>query len=239
MIPWLMTFVTECAARLQALPPGGPARRYLTDRGVHGRYQSDYMVGWLDVPTATAATTEFWTWLQRYGWDSFVFPLRNPIGDVTGVVLRSLSTKKYENFIAYPKELCPPAFGLHIGLPAAFVSQRMILVEGIFDYFAVRPFADDVIAQLTSIPSTLLRRMLSRYVTKVVTLADMDRAGRRAAYRLAGVPVPPEYREDRDKIQTRLHPPPFHVVIPAYSAHDPSDLLAEGKTDELQRLVRL
>jgi hypothetical protein len=62
--------------------------------------------------------------------------------------------------------------------------------------------------------------------------------GRRAAYRLAGVPVPVEYRDAKDRCM-RLDPPPFHVVVPAYSAHDPADLLAEGKVEELQRLVRL
>lgn len=115
----------------------------------------------------------------------------------------------------------------------------MVLVEGIFDYFAVRPYTEAVVASLTSVPSTLLRRLLTRYVTKVVTLADMDKAGRRAAYRLAGVPVPPEYREERDRVQTKVFDTPFHVVIPAYSAHDPSDLAAEGKFDELRRLCQL
>lgn len=188
---------------------------------------------------ATVAPPEFWTWLTRWGWDSIVFPMTDPFGAVTGIVLRGLNTKRYENYVAYPKDLCPPCFGLHIGLPAAYYSKRMILTEGVFDYLAIVPFAKDSLASLTSIPSTLLRRMLARYVTKVVTLADMDKAGRRAAYRLAGVPVPEAYREVKDKLQTRVHAPPYHVVIPAYSEHDPADLLRAGKFEELQRLARL
>jgi len=239
MIPWLEAFVTESADRLAALPPDADARTYLVSRGVTDAYQSDYRVGWLSVPTATTATPDFWAWLQKYGWQWFVFPLTDPFGEVTGVVLRSLPSKGYHNYIAYPKDLCAPCFGLHVALPVAYETKRMVLVEGIFDYFAVRPFTEGVVASLTSMPSTLLRRLLTRYVTKVVTLADMDAAGRRAAYRLAGVPVPPEYREDRDKVQTKLFPSPFHVVIPAYSAHDPSDLLLAGKYDELRRLSAL
>lgn len=236
---WLDQFVAESAARLQALPPGGAERGYLASRGVTAEYQAAYALGWLAVPTATSATPEFWQWLSRYGWESFVFPLRDPFGAVTGVVLRSLATKKYENFIARPRELCPPAFGLDVALPVAFTTQSVVLVEGIFDYFAVRPFTAAVVAQLTSVPSTLLRRTLARYCTKVVALADMDKAGRRAAYRLAGQVPPPEYRAPKDPAQPRLKTPDFHVVVPAYSAHDPSDLLAAGKVEELRRLCAL
>lgn len=239
MIPWLEAFVRDAHVQLAAMATTHPAREYLVSRGVTLAYQIDYRVGWIGTPQVSTCTPEFWKWLQRYGWDSFVFPLTDPFGQVTGVVLRSFTSKKYENFIVYPKELCPPCFGLHVALPEAFKSQRMILTEGVFDYFAIRPFAPDVVAQLTSIPSMGLRRLLARYVTKVITLADMDKAGRRAAYRLAGVPVPLQFAEDRDKVQTRVHPPPFHVVIPSYSAHDPSDLLAAGKVSELQRLVSL
>lgn len=238
-IPWLEEFVEDCAVRQLQLPSGHKARQYLLSRGVTGDYQVSYRVGWLEVPTAKQATPEFWAWLQRYGWESYVFPMTDPFGAVTGLVLRSLPEKRYQNFVVYPKDLCPPCFGLHTALPVMFQTQTCVLVEGIFDYFAVRPFTSAVLAQLTSIPSTLLRRLLARYVTKVIALADMDLTGRRAAYKLAGVQVPPEYREAKDKGLGKLTPPPFHVVVPAYSAHDPSQLWEQGKTDELQRLVRL
>jgi hypothetical protein len=236
---WLDQFVAESAARLQALPPDGPERGYLQGRGVTLAYQADYALGWLRVPEATTATPAFWTWLSRWGWESFVFPLRDPLGAVTGVVLRSLASKRYENYIVTPKELCPPAFGLDVALPVAFTTKRVILVEGIFDYFALRHFTEAVVAQLTSIPSLLLQQCLGRYCTKVVSLADMDKAGRRAAYRLAGVAPPPEYREPNDPVAPRLRAPRYHVVVPAYSAHDPADLLAAGKLDELRRLSQL
>jgi hypothetical protein len=239
VIAWLDEFVSDCATRLAQLPPTHAVRTYLAGRAVSPAYQASYRVGWLEVPTAQHATPAFWTWLQRYGWESYVFPLTDPWGAVTGVVLRSLPEKRYQNYIAYPKDLCPPCFGLHTALPVMFQTQQVVLVEGVFDYFAVRPFTPAVLAQLTSIPSLLLRRLLARYVTKVVALADMDLTGRRAAYRLAGVPVPVEYRDPKDRGLRRLDPPPFHVVVPAYSAHDPSSLWAEGKVDELQRLVRL
>jgi DNA primase len=238
-IDWLEEVVTDSVARLQALPSSHAAVGYLQARGVSPAYQQEYRVGWLEVPTATRSTPAFWEWLQKYGWESYVFPLTDPWGATTGIVVRSLPAKRYQNFIAYPKELCPPCFGLHTALPVMFQTQTCVLVEGIFDYFAVRPFTSGVLAQLTSIPSALLRRLLARYVTKVVALADMDTTGRRAAYRLAGVPVPPEYREPKDRIQARIIPQPFHVVVPAYSAHDPSELWAQGKTAELARLVRL
>ena len=167
MIAWLDEFVSDCATRLAQLPPTHAVRTYLAGRAVSPAYQASYRVGWLEVPTAQHATPEFWTWLQRYGWESYVFPLTDPWGAVTGVVLRSLPEKRYQNYIAYPKDLCPPCFGLHTALPVMFQTQQVVLVEGVFDYFAVRPFTPAVLAQLTSIPSLLLRRLLARYVTKV------------------------------------------------------------------------
>jgi hypothetical protein len=237
-VPWLEEFVADSAARLLALPQEG-APSYLRGRGVTAAYQDAYQVGWVAQPTARTASPAFWTWLQRYGWESFVFPLRDPFGAVTGIVLRSYAQKSYQNFVAVPKDLCPPCFGLHVALPSAYQTKRMVLVEGIFDYFAVRPFTEAVIAQLTSRPSRLLQRLLSRYVTRVVMLADMDTVGRRSAYRLAGQQPPLEYQAPHETKFPKLMLPPFHVVVPAYSAHDPSDLWTAGKTDELQRLCAL
>lgn len=239
MIPWLDQFVTDAAQRLQTLPPLHDARLYLPSRGVSPPRQIEYRIGWLDSPTVQRCTPEFWTWLQKYGWWSFVFPLTDAFGAVTGVVLRSLSTKRYENFLAYPKELSPPCFGLHTALPVAFQSQRLLVTEGIFDFFALREFAVDVVACLTAIPSRGLRRVMARYTARVVCLTDMDKPGRRGAYSLAGLPVPPEYADPKDKVKTRITPPPFQVLIPAYSAHDPSDLLQGGRSAELRRLASL
>lgn len=235
VIPWLESFVETCAARL---PDQKAAGQYLVSRGVGPIQAATYRLGWLPSPhEIPACTPEFWTWVSRYGWDKLVFPLTNPFGAVIGLQLRSLTEKGYRDFLAVKPELCPPTFGLHVALPAAFVSKRLVLVEGVFDYFAVVPYAPETLAMLTSTASLAVRRLIARYAQQVVCLTDMDAPGRRGAYKLAGLPIPLMYARPKD-ITTRVpKPPPYHVVFPPYTEHDPGDLWKAGKTHELRRLA--
>lgn len=238
MIPWLETLVTEAHARLMALPEQHEARTFLTGRGVAAPYWPAYRIGWFPDPgVVTACSAQAWDWLRKYGWSCVVFPLTDPLGQVIGVQFRSPNGKVYREFLAQPSELCPPAFGLHIALPVAFRTGRLILVEGVFDYFAMRPFTEEVVAIMTGAVSLSMRRLIARYVKRVVCLTDMDAPGRRGAYRLAGLPVPDPWRMAEDATRRPPPTPPYHVIIPAYSEHDPSDLLKAGKTAELQRLA--
>jgi hypothetical protein len=118
-----------------------------------------------------------------------------------------------------------------------FHSQRVVLVEGVFDYFAVVKHAPDVVAALTANVSIRLKQLIARYCTMAIALFDMDASGRRGALRLAGLPLPPELRKPED-VSLRTPPvPPFQVWVPTYSEHDPDDLRRAGKTAELQKLV--
>lgn len=237
-IPWFQAFVDAAHARLMALPGVHPARAYLRQRGVDDRFVTEYRLGWVPQPEIAATTPEFWEWLRRWGWDRLAFPLTDPFGSAIGVQLRSLDRKGYAEFLAQPKELCPPAFGLHTALPTAFTTGRLVIVEGVFDFLAVRAWTPAALAILTNTPSLGLRRLFSRYATHVTALLDMDAAGRRGAHRLAGLAVPSEYAKPTDRV-ARLTPPTYRVSIPAYTEHDPDDLRAAGKSAELQRLVAL
>lgn len=238
MTPWLANFVATCAARLQAQGPGHLASRYLASRGVEAPAVRAYQLGWLPDPhEIELCTPEFWEWIKRHGWEKLVFPLTDPLGTVVGVQLRSPHEKGYRDFLAVPTELCPLAFGLHVALPTAFQTRRLVLVEGVFDYFALAPYAPDTVAMLTSTASLSMRRLISRYAVLVVCLTDMDAPGRRGAYKLAGLPIPVEYARPKDITNRVPKPPPYQVVFPMYTEHDPADLWKAGKLDELQRLA--
>lgn len=238
-IPWLESFVAASHTALQALPPAHPARAYLASRGVSEALLTAYRVGWVPSPQVAECSPKFWDWIRKYGWDRMLFPLTDPFGAVIGLQLRSLKDKSYEDFLAQPTELCPGTFGLHTALPVAFETGKLVLVEGVFDYFAVRQVTPGVLGLLTSNASLSVKRMLSRYLQRCVCLFDMDAAGRRGACRLAGLPVPEQYQKPTDKTARQTPVPPYQVVIPAYTEHDPADLLKAGKRDELQRLVNL
>lgn len=219
-------------------------RQYLQGRGVTvdeiSRYRLGFCPSELRLPSCTQ---EFWEWAARYAFGALVFPLTDPLGKVIGLQVRggagATFGAKAENFLLKPRELCLPCFGLHIALPAIFGSDRAITVEGVFDYFATVKVAPDVLCTLTASVSLGQKRLLARYASQVICLFDMDKTGRRGAYKLAGLPIPVEYQLPIDLTRNRWtpKPPPYHVSIPSYSEHDPNDLYRAGKIEELAKLT--
>lgn len=237
---WLTAVVNHAHANLLALDPGMLPRQYLRERGVTDEEIITYKIGyWADAPEPTQCSEEFWKWCHKFGYNRLTFPLTDPFGTPIGVQARHLGDKGYENFVLKPRELFVPCFGLHVALPEIFRSNRVVLVEGVFDYLAASKVAKDSLATLTANLSNGQRRLLSRYVSMAICLFDMDKTGRRGCYKLAGLEVPPEYRLPEDISKTKLKPPPFQVVFPFYSAHDPDDLRKQQKWQELQKLVSL
>lgn len=237
---WLKDMVEQAHVTLLALDPATPPRQYLRERGVTDQDIVTYKLGyWPVAPEPTQCNEEFWKWCHKYGYNRLTFPLTGPFGEPIGIQARHLGDKGYENFVLKPRELFVPCFGLHVALPEIFTSNRVVLVEGVFDYFATVKVAKDTLATLTANLSGAQRRLLSRYVSMAICLFDMDSTGRRGCYKLAGLEVPPQYRLPEDVTKTKLKPPPFQVVFPFYSEHDPDDLRKKQKWPELQKLVSL
>lgn len=236
---WLTSVATRAHQRLLATDPSHPARQYLARRGVTPAEIQTYTLGFFAADfEVQSCTPEFWAWYTRYGYERLVFPMTDPFGAVVGLQVRHLGDKGYEDFTLKPRERYLPCFGLHVALPTMFTSQRVVLVEGVFDYFALVKVAPDTLCTLTANVSRLQKQLIARYCALAIPLFDMDAVGRRGCYRLAGLPVPEEFRQPQD-ISLRTPPtPPFEVLIPAYSEHDPAILLEKGKLDELRRLVQ-
>jgi DNA primase len=239
MTSWLDPIVTQAHRALRALDPSHPARAYLQERGVTDAHIDRYRLGyWEYAPAVETCTQDFWNWSRRNGANRLVFPMTDPFGVATGVQVRQLGDKFYQNFGLEPRDLYPMVFGLDAALPAMFASGRTVLVEGVFDYFAVQPYAPDALCTLTANVTLNVHRLISRYCSLAICLYDMDKVGRRAAYRLAGLEVPPQFMDKEDVRRNKPRIPPCTVVLPFYDAHDPADLVKAGKLAELQRLVR-
>ena len=238
--PWLEDVVNAAHGSLLRTDPHHPARGYLRERGVTDDEIVTYRIGyWADQPTVVSCTPEFWSWSRRFGGNRLVFPLTNAFGFAVGMQVRHMGEKGYENFVLKPRDLYVPVFGLHVALPVMYAQQRVVLVEGVFDYFALVKYAPDTLCTLTANVTNAVKRILARYTTLVICCFDMDETGRRGAYKLAGLDVPTQFRKagDTTRLGPPKEPPPYNVMMPYYTEHDPDDLRKAGKDQELRRIV--
>lgn len=178
----------------------------------------------------TEGTKPFLGWAKRYWatWGGIVFPLYDPLGGVVGIEIRRLpgevqpGQNPYADFQLDRSNGAPLAFGLQAALPVIWRTRKVVLVEGVFDYFGVRAAGTEyVVANLTANVAGPMRRFLGRYADVVVALLDMDVAGRAAAAKLAQVG-----REEG-----------FLVVAPSYAGKDAGSLLQDRNLDALRALL--
>jgi|PlaIllAssembly_1097288.scaffolds.fasta_scaffold00152_3 DNA primase len=216
--PWLEQIITDATAHLPAEPE---KVAYLKGRGVPLEEAIAHRLGALPAGYPVAACTkEFLDWQRWSLRGRLLFPITSPLGDVIGLQSRRLDEKRYQTFYAGSRQVYPPAFGMALAADAIYEREQAVVVEGIFDYFAVRAAGvPNTIALLTSHPTKVVLRFLDRYVRRACILTDMDEVGRESAERIVG-----RRRE-------------WEVVVPTYPAHDPADWLAAGGLPAMRRLL--
>jgi DNA primase len=124
-------------------------------------------------------------------------------------------------FYGVSRDVFAPAYGLGRAADLMYAREQVVVVEGMFDYFAVRRAGvDNVIALMTSHSNKTVNRLLGRYCKRVIALLDMDTSG-------------------RDGVSSLCYGrPPYDVIAPTYPANDPADLIqTTGGLDYLKVLV--
>jgi DNA primase len=220
---WLEKIVTDAHDGIYA----SEAQSYLHSRGLTLEEMRMHQIGY--VPPAgmiiAESSEDFSTWSQQFLHSCLVFPMHSMLGDVIGLQVRDIGdqshTRPYKQFYLHHRDLHPYFFGLPHALPHVYRTGYLIIVEGIFDYFAVRTVTPNVVAVMTSGVPVACKRFFNRFCGRVVALLDMDEPGREGAQRLA----------DSSEGQN------YQVVIPTYSEKDPAELLKAGKHSELTKLV--
>lgn len=216
--PWLDRVVTDATAALATVDG---AEAYLTRRGVPRELWTEHRIGALPASyRLEAGTPTFVYWQRWYLRNRLIFPLTSVLGDVIGLQTRALAEKAYQTYYAGSRQVYTPVFGLAQAADVVYETEQIVLVEGVFDYFAVRRAGlRNVVAILTSRPSAAVIRFLDRYCCRVCAMLDMDEAGRQAIDRLAGLPRS------------------WDLVAPTYPAHDPASWVDQAGTEPLRRLL--
>lgn len=245
MSQWLGDLLGRTHEYLLTHADAAEAREYLRSRGVDEAMWRQYGIGFSSSQIEIGACTkEFAEWFPKYWFTRLVFPLRSPLGQAIGVVTRPLPSegekRSYQQFYAYSQDVYPYLFGLDHAIQEIWRTQQVVIVEGIFDYFAVAPHVPNTVAVLTaSVPNTA-RRFFKRYVRRVWAALDMDGPGRMGCYRLAGLTPPQEHWPEGYTPGRPMQPEGYQVRICAYyGGKDPGELLKFGSITELVSRLEL
>lgn len=223
---WLDDLVERTHGRLMEMPSTEPARAYLAQRHVDDDLLRRYRIGWSGEVTIGTCSPEFALWANKYWLNRLIFPVTSLTPGYAGLVTRPLPVagekRRYEVFAMLRTEVYPVAFGLRENLPAVWERKQVVITEGIFDALALAPHVPHVIATLMASPPLTIKRFFERYVTEVVSMLDMDEAGRRASEKLTA--------HLRGKVR---------VTTLDYGEKDPGDAAERGALEPLLKMLRL
>lgn|GEM_PF-3759320 len=113
--------------------------------------------------------------------ETVVFPLQDAIGQVVGLIGRSISIKDFRIFATQRAKFDGFFFGFFQALPYVYSTNRVFVVEGPFDTVAMASIIPNTVGALTAGMSDNQYQLLKTYCDTIVTVFDSDKAGRRAA----------------------------------------------------------
>jgi DNA primase len=109
--------------------------------------------------------------------NKLIFPFKNSIGNVVGLIGRAIDTKEFKIFTTKQAEFEGFFFGLYEALPSIYKENRAYIVEGPFDYLALSKVLPNTVSTLTSKINDAQYDFLRMYCDEIVTVFDSDAAG--------------------------------------------------------------
>jgi len=160
---------------------------YLNSRSVTDEDIRDYGIGYsklISVPKE--ANTDYKRfmdecWRGRKLENKIVFPIKDKLNRVVGLIGRSFDTKEFKIFVTEEAKFTGFFYGLPQALPHIYREKKAYLVEGEFDMYAVRRVFPNTVSTLTSGMSENQYVLIKRYCDKIVVIFDSDKPGDRGA----------------------------------------------------------
>lgn len=107
-----------------------------------------------------------------------IFPIKNLCNITVGLIGRTVESKEFKIFVNGEAKYTGFFFGLQQALPHIYKENRVYIVEGPFDYFALVKVFPNTVAVLTSRLSEVKYGLLRKYCDTIVTVFDSDKAGK-------------------------------------------------------------
>lgn len=163
------------------------ALTYLKSRGVTEEDIKRYLLGFsriIGIPNDN--TSEYKRFVEE-SWKGkkferlIIFPIQNALGNVIGIVGRSLETKMFKVFVTEESKFTGFFFGFYQALPHIYETGRAFVVEGAFDCIAFSKVYPNVVSTVTAGLYPNQYRLLSFYCKNIITVFDADEPGQNAA----------------------------------------------------------
>lgn len=117
--------------------------------------------------------------------NKIIFPFKDEIGRNVGLIARAVETKDFKIFVIEKAKHDGFFFGLHEALPHIYKENRVFVVEGPFDYYALIKVFPNTVATVHAGVSEVQYEYLNLFCDYIITVFDSDSAGQRAADRIA------------------------------------------------------
>ena len=156
------------------------------------------------------------SWKGRKFENKLIFPIKDPIGRVVGIIGRSIDTKGFKIYVTNEAKFSGFFFGLYEALPCIYEKNRVYIVEGPFDSMAFSKVLPNTVATLTAKLHESQYELLNFYCDNIITVFDSDKAG-------------------KDGTEKALKYENVHSMFLGYK--DPSKCLEELKLDKFKKFV--
>lgn len=216
-------------------------REQLWQRGVTDAQIDGFQIGCLTgakIRPGIEVSPRFHAWWATHSaqfGDALVFPLTSTLGVVHGLQFRDLQPKVrgYLDYFEVKEE--PAFFGLAQAMPSVWETERVWLVEGVFDLCPLQRHVPNVISTMHAGVSKQLARVLRRIARTLLIAYDMDSTGLSVSYDLA--------RDLKDLFEVVIVKFPRVRLATGGIAKDPNELWSawgdSGLGAFLQRSMRL
>jgi len=162
---------------------------YLHNRGLSDEDIETYKLGYSTVlAVASDGSEEYKKFMEETSrGQAFVkkitFPIWDQLGQAVGLLGRGIETKEFKFFLTAEAKFSGAFFGLYHALKSIYELNRVFVVEGPFDFFALKKVLPNTVASLTAELTQSQYNILKLYTDNIVTVFDSDGPGRAATAR--------------------------------------------------------
>jgi DNA primase len=157
--------------------------KYMAERGFNKEDVSKFGFGFLKVAKIKKENSVDYKSLHdaTYGFrtleNRIIMPLRNVLGRVNGLVVRSIKEKKYNLYLLEEAKSIGGWFGLYEALPHAVKSGKIFIHEGAFNSVSFSKVFKNTASSLTSFINDQQYETLRMFVDRIILVYDNDKAG--------------------------------------------------------------